>query len=53
VLVPAGFTVMDDFERWLGRKFGHRLVNKSGEEAAAPGSAPAMGALAGPSLPQV
>ena len=42
IMVPAGFTVMDDFERWLGRKLGHRLVN----EAAAgspidPGTAPA------------
>jgi len=29
VMVPAGFTLMDDFERWLGRKFGHRLVNEA------------------------
>ena len=29
VMVPAGFTLMDDFERWLGRKFGHRLVNRN------------------------
>jgi len=53
VMVPAGFTVMDDFERWLGRKFGHRLVNKSTEDPAEPASAPAMTALPGPGLPQV
>jgi hydrophobe/amphiphile efflux-1 (HAE1) family protein len=27
VLVPAAFTWIDDFERWLSRKIGHRLVN--------------------------
>ena len=53
VMVPAGFTVMDDFERWLGRKFGHRLVNKPADDPTTPASAPALGALASPSLPQV
>ena len=27
VMVPAAFTWIDDFERWLGRKIGHRLIN--------------------------
>ncbi|MGH8254307.1 MAG: efflux RND transporter permease subunit [Steroidobacteraceae bacterium] len=53
VMVPAGFTVMDDFERWLGRKFGHRLVNKPTEGTAVPASAPALGAMTSPGLPQV
>jgi hydrophobe/amphiphile efflux-1 (HAE1) family protein len=29
VMVPAAFTWVDDFERWLGRKVGHRLVNQA------------------------
>jgi len=33
VMVPAAFTWIDDFERWLGRKIGNRLVNS---DAAAP-----------------
>ena len=41
VMVPAGFTVMDDFERWLGRKFGHRLVNQPAPGGAALPPAPA------------
>jgi hypothetical protein len=27
VMVPAAFTWIDDFERWLGHKVGHRLIN--------------------------
>jgi len=49
VMVPAGFTVMDDFERWLGRKFGHRLVN----EAAGGAAAGAAARQAGPALSPV
>jgi multidrug efflux pump subunit AcrB len=36
VMVPAGFTLMDDFERWLGRKLGHRIVNDSAAQPAQP-----------------
>ncbi|MBS0387220.1 MAG: efflux RND transporter permease subunit [Proteobacteria bacterium] len=46
VMVPAGFTLMDDLERWLGRKLGRRIVNQT-----APGGAalpPAPAAPAGP-----
>ena len=61
VLVPAGFTVMDDFERWLGRKFGHRLVNDAASrpsgQSGSPGfsGAPAPGLTAAPSasLPEM
>ena len=34
VLVPAGFTLMDDVERWLGRKLGHRIMNASAAQPA-------------------
>jgi hypothetical protein len=34
VIVPATFTWIDDLERWVGRKFGHRWIN--GATAAAP-----------------
>jgi hypothetical protein len=41
-MVPAAFTWMDDLERWLGRKLGHRFVND-----AASGAAPAQAAPSG------
>ncbi len=51
VMVPAGFTWMDDLERWLGRKFGHRLVNEAATRATPPGARPAAGqAEAAPSV---
>lgn len=43
IMVPAGFTVMDDFERWLGRKFGHRLINESAARPATTASGPTAG----------
>ena len=36
VLVPAAFTWIDDFERWLARKVGHRLVNTDTPSPTAP-----------------
>jgi hydrophobe/amphiphile efflux-1 (HAE1) family protein len=36
VLVPAAFTWIDDFERWLARKIGHRLVNTDTSSPTAP-----------------
>jgi len=39
VMVPAAFTWIDDFERWLGRRIGNRLVNS--DEAAQVPAAPA------------
>ena len=52
VMVPAGFTGIDDFERWLGRKLGHRLVNDAASRpSGSPGfsGAPAPGLTASPS----
>jgi multidrug efflux pump subunit AcrB len=43
VMVPAAFTWMDDLERWLGRKLGHRLVNDSASRAASPAVAASGG----------
>jgi len=47
VMVPAAFTWIDDLERWVGRKIGHRLINTprgAGAGASgAPGAAPATG----------
>jgi hydrophobe/amphiphile efflux-1 (HAE1) family protein len=43
VMVPAAFTWMDDLERWLGRKLGHRLVNDSASRAASPAAAASGG----------
>jgi len=40
VLVPAAFTWIDDFERWLGRKVGHHLVNSATPGTAPPGATP-------------
>jgi hydrophobe/amphiphile efflux-1 (HAE1) family protein len=36
VMVPAAFTWMDDLERWLGRKLGHRIINDAASRSAAP-----------------
>jgi HAE1 family hydrophobic/amphiphilic exporter-1 len=40
VLVPAAFTWIDDFERWLGRKVGHHLVNNDSPTPATPAAPP-------------
>ena len=40
VMVPAIFTIMDDLERWLGRKLGHRFVNDASSRPAAPEPVP-------------
>jgi hydrophobe/amphiphile efflux-1 (HAE1) family protein len=42
VMVPAAFTWIDDFERWLGRKIGNRLVNTDRTANPTPPAAPAM-----------
>jgi hypothetical protein len=42
VLVPAAFTWIDDFERWIGRKVGHHLVNDDSPSPAPPGATPGM-----------
>ncbi|MDE2219200.1 MAG: efflux RND transporter permease subunit [Gammaproteobacteria bacterium] len=36
VMVPAGFTLMDDVERWLGSKLGRHIVNDSAPTPALP-----------------
>jgi multidrug efflux pump subunit AcrB len=36
VIVPAGFSLADSFERWLGPKFGKLLTHKGGAAASAP-----------------
>jgi hydrophobe/amphiphile efflux-1 (HAE1) family protein len=42
ILVPPGFTLMDDLERWAGRVMGRRMVNfPAGSK---PGEGPAGGA---------
>ena len=35
VMVPAAFTWIDDFERWIGRRIGSRLVNADAVDAGA------------------
>jgi hydrophobe/amphiphile efflux-1 (HAE1) family protein len=40
VMVPAGFTFMDDLERWLGRKLGHRIINDAASRPVTPTAAP-------------
>ncbi|HYZ47455.1 MAG TPA: efflux RND transporter permease subunit, partial [Sphingomonas sp.] len=39
VIVPAGFSIADDAERWLGKRFGRLLTFKPGDEQ--PASQPA------------
>ncbi len=34
VMVPAAFTWIDDLERWVSRKIGHRWINSASVEAA-------------------
>lgn len=34
VIVPAAFTIIDDFERWLGPRFGRMLTSKPGASTA-------------------
>lgn len=49
VMVPAVFTWVDDFERWIGRRIGSRLVNEAaaaGEVARGPTSVPAPSTVA-------
>ena len=40
VIVPAGFSLADDFEKRLGKRFGRFLTTKPGDVAAANGTAP-------------
>jgi len=47
VLVPAVFTWIDDFERWLARKVGHHLVNSDAPSPAPPDASPSTAARAG------
>jgi hydrophobe/amphiphile efflux-1 (HAE1) family protein len=46
VLVPAVFTWIDDFERWVARKVGHHLVNSDTPGPAPPGATPSTAASA-------
>ncbi|HEY4545626.1 MAG TPA: efflux RND transporter permease subunit [Pedomonas sp.] len=41
VIVPAAFTVVDDIEKWLGRKLGRMLTIQPGDVAAAEAAAEA------------
>jgi hydrophobe/amphiphile efflux-1 (HAE1) family protein len=47
VLVPAVFTWIDDFERWLARKVGHHLVNSDTPSPAPSDASPSTAARAG------
>jgi HAE1 family hydrophobic/amphiphilic exporter-1 len=47
VMVPAAFTWIDDFERWLGRKLGNRIVNLD----AVPQTAESISPARSPSVP--
>lgn len=40
VMVPAAFTILDDLERWLGRKIGRHLVNDEPHQMPPPAGAP-------------
>jgi hypothetical protein len=46
VMVPATFTWIDDLERWVSRKIGHRWINSTSVSAA--GAAEAAGAAPEP-----
>jgi multidrug efflux pump subunit AcrB len=39
VMVPATFTWIDDLERWVSRKIGHRWINRTTLSAAGPAEA--------------
>jgi multidrug efflux pump subunit AcrB len=41
VMVPAAFTWIDDLERWVSRKIGHRWINVPDSQAAASPAVPA------------
>jgi hypothetical protein len=45
VMVPATFTWIDDLERWVNRKIGHRWINS--EQPPRPQGAPQPGAVIG------
>ncbi|MGA3158679.1 MAG: efflux RND transporter permease subunit [Steroidobacteraceae bacterium] len=40
VMVPAAFTILDDLERWLGRKVGRHLINEESHQVPPPAGAP-------------
>jgi hypothetical protein len=46
VMVPAAFTWVDDFERWLHRTVGRGMINATATVAPAPTPAPAPAANA-------
>jgi hypothetical protein len=52
VMVPATFTWIDDLERWVSRKIGHRWINSTSDAVAgvieAPGAPPSTAAPAAP-----
>jgi hypothetical protein len=50
-MVPAAFTWVDDLERWVNRKIGHRWINRPHD--AAPGLPAAAGAPPPAPLPDV
>ena len=41
IIVPAGFTLADDLEKWIGPKLGRLLVNNEPHELGAPDPQPA------------
>ena len=41
VMVPAGFTIIDDIERWMGRKFGRRAGSGTTDSVLVPSGAAA------------
>jgi hypothetical protein len=47
VMVPATFTWIDDLERWVSRKIGHRWINSTSVAAAS-----ASGATVGAPAPE-
>jgi predicted RND superfamily exporter protein len=59
VMVPATFTWIDDLERWVSRKIGHRWINRTivgADASGSAGSAPAPAPVAqapGATSPQV
>jgi len=48
VMVPAGFTLMDDFERWLGRRLLPQFTGKQPAGAVPPAAAAPVAALSTP-----
>ena len=41
VIVPAGFSLADSFEQWLGRRLGRLLTYKPGDDGSRPAPQPA------------